>query len=288
MSTAGGIAGPDPRPDPFSRRREVAATSARSLLLTVLGEFVLPRGEPVWTQTVLDVLARLGVEEKSARQALARTAADGVVTSERVGRRVRWRLSEHGRRLLSEGAARIYAHGLPRPPWDGRWLVLVASVPEHQRQARHQLRTRLAWAGMGSPAAGVWVCPDPGRLTEVRTVVDELDVADGTYLFIGPYEGGVPRDELVGRAWDLAALAARYADFVTEIADTRPVDDDETLAAQVRLVDAWRRFPFLDPQLPPDLLPEHWAGRRAAEIFHDRRAAWGDAARRRFAELADA
>ena len=63
-------------PDPFSRRREVAATSARSLLLTVLGEIVLPAGTPVWTQTVLDLLATVGVEEKSARQALARTAAD--------------------------------------------------------------------------------------------------------------------------------------------------------------------------------------------------------------------
>ena len=31
-----------------------------------------------------------------------------------------------------------------------------------------------------------------------------------------------------------------------------PPTDVETLAAQVRLVDAWRRFPFLDPGLPDD------------------------------------
>ena len=116
--------------DAFSRRREVAATSARSLLLTVLGEFVLPRGEPVWTQALLDALGSVGVEEKSARQALARTAADDVVVSERAGRRVRWSLTASGERLLSEGAERIYAHGAHRPPWDGRWLVLVVSVPE--------------------------------------------------------------------------------------------------------------------------------------------------------------
>src|ERR687890_1902854 len=110
---------PEPRPEPFSRRREVAATSARSLLLTVLGEFVLPLDAPVWTQTVVDVLALVGVEEKSARQALARTATDGVVTSTRAGRRVHWSLSRSGRRLLTEGAARIYAHGAARPAWDG-------------------------------------------------------------------------------------------------------------------------------------------------------------------------
>ena len=35
--------------------------------------------------------------------------------------------------------------GTPRPPWDGRWLVLVVSVPEAQRALRHQLRTQLAY-----------------------------------------------------------------------------------------------------------------------------------------------
>jgi len=94
-----------------SRRRELGATSARSLLLTVLGEFVLPRPEPVWTQTLIDVLSELGVEQKSARQALARTAAEGLLGSDRSGRRVRWSLSASGRQLLTEGASRIYAFG---------------------------------------------------------------------------------------------------------------------------------------------------------------------------------
>src|SRR5215213_1969322 len=55
-----------------SRRREVGTASARSLLLTVLGEFVHPRGTPVWTATLVAALAELGIEEKSARQAIAR------------------------------------------------------------------------------------------------------------------------------------------------------------------------------------------------------------------------
>lgn len=279
-------AAPEPRPEPFSRRREVAATSARSLLLTVLGEFVLPLDAPVWTQTVVDVLALVGVEEKSARQALARTAADGVVTSTRAGRRVHWSLSGSGRRLLTEGAARIYAHGAARPAWDGRWLVLVASVPEQQRQLRHQLRTRLAWAGLGSPSAGVWVCPDPRRLPEVDTVLEEVGLADQAFVVVGDYHGGPPHAELVDRAWNLSELEARYEAFVEQFADHTPADDDAALAAQTRLVDAWRRFPFLDPQLPAELLPPRWAGGRAAEVFHSRHAAWGPAARRAFDRLA--
>ncbi|GAA4891398.1 PaaX family transcriptional regulator C-terminal domain-containing protein [Actinomycetospora straminea] len=270
---------PDARPDPFSRRREVAATSARSLLVTVLGELVLPRGTPVWTQTVVDVLGLVGVEEKSARQALARTAADGMLVSERVGRRVRWDLTPWGRDLLTEGAARIYAHGRTRTAWDGRWLVVVASVPEQQRARRHRLRTRLAWAGLGSPAAGMWVSPDTERLEEVREVLAEHGPADA-HVVTGEYHGELTAGELATRAWDLGDLEARYEEFVDRFAALEPAEDPATLAAQVRLVDAWRRFPFLDPGLPDALLPAPWVGHRAAEVFHGRHTAWADGALR--------
>jgi len=283
MSAAG-----DPRPEPLSRRREVSATSARSLLLTVLGEFVLPStgvDEPVWTQTLLDALGLVGVEEKSARQALARTATDAVVVSTRQGRRVRWSLSASGHRLLSEGAARIYGHGRPRPAWDGRWLVLVVSVPEAQRQLRHQLRTRLAWAGLGSPAPGVWVCPDVGRAADAHRVLSEVGLADAALTVIGETVGGMTPARLLAQAWDLTDLEVRYEDFVARFAELSPTDDAATLAAQIRLVDAWRRFPFLDPQLPVELLPERWAGGRAAELFHARHAAWRPTARRHWRAL---
>ena len=71
-------------------RREMRTDSARSLLMTLLGEYVLPRERAAWTSTFVEALSADGVEEKAARQALARTAAEGWITAERVGRRVRW------------------------------------------------------------------------------------------------------------------------------------------------------------------------------------------------------
>ena len=201
----------------LSRRRELGATSARSLLLTVLGEFVLPRPEPVWTQTLIDVLAELGVEQKSARQALARTAAEGLLASDRSGRRVRWSLSSSGRQLLTDGAARIYGFGTRTVAWDGRWLVLLVSVPESRRQLRHRLRTRLAWAGLGSPTPGVWVTPHPGKQDEVAQVIADLDLTEVTSSFVGPFGAiGAERD-VVAQAWDLAGIEAAYADFLDDV-----------------------------------------------------------------------
>lgn len=258
----------------LSRRRELGATSARSLLLTVLGEFVLPRPEPVWTQNLIDVLADLGVEQKSARQALARTAAEGLLESGRSGRRVRWSLSESGRRLLTEGAARIYGFGTRTEAWDGRWLVLLVSVPESRRQLRHRLRTRLAWAGLGSPTPGVWVTPDAAKQDEVARVIADLGLTAVSSSFVGPFGAiGAERD-VVAQAWDLAGIEAAYADFLTTFGSATPSTPTEVMAAQIHLVHAWRRFPFLDPSLPGELLPAEWAGARAAALFGALHARW--------------
>jgi phenylacetic acid degradation operon negative regulatory protein len=53
-------------------------------------------------------------------------------------------------------------------------------------------------------------------------------------------------------------------------------------------VHEWRRFPFLDPQLPSDLLPAGWLGTDAARLFHGRHAQWRDGAERHWARLGSA
>ena len=269
----------------LSRRHSISAGSARSLLLTVLGEFVLPSGKPVWTSTLLHVLRGLDVEEKSARQAIARTAGDGWISSERDGRRVRWALTPPGRRLLTEGTERIYSHGAKQPPWDGRWLIVMASVPETQRKLRHQLHTRLAWAGFGNPTAGMWVSPHPERESEVKQIMQDLGLDAAAFSFTGPFAGVGSERTLVERAWNLDEVAAHYEEFLDEFAGIRPEPGDPTLYAQVRLVHEWRRFPFLDPQLPDELLPPRWTGQRARALFDQQHAAWQQAARQRWAEL---
>ncbi len=272
----------------LSRRHNISPASARSLLLTVLGEFVLPSGRPVWTSTLLHVLVGLGVEEKSARQAIARTAADGWIASERDGRRVRWALTPPGCRLLTEGAERIYSFGAGGSHWDGRWLILMVSVPESQRKLRHQLHTRLAWAGFGNPTAGLWVSPHPEREAEAKQIMQDLGIDAAAFSFTGPFAGIGSERTLVDRAWDLAEVAARYENFLDEFAGMRPEPGDPMLLAQVRLVHEWRRFPFLDPQLPDELLPPEWIGKRAAALFHELHAAWHEGAQRRWGELAAA
>jgi len=228
----------------------------------------------VWTAALVDVLAALDVEEKSARQALARTATDGWIAASRDGRRTRWALTPAGRRLLSEGAERIYSFAAEGSSWDGRWLVLTVSVPEQSRKLRHLVRTRLAWAGFGSPVPGVWISASPAREAEAKQIFADLGLAEGLFSFVGPFAGIGSPAQLVAQAWDLAEVAAHYRAFIEVVGALAPSSALDFLVAQVRLVHEWRRMPFIDPQLPRPLLPPVWIGAEAVTLFHAQHAAW--------------
>jgi phenylacetic acid degradation operon negative regulatory protein len=254
----------------LSRRHAAGAASARGLLFTVLGEFVLPGGGWAWTSAFIEIFGRLGVEEKAIRQALARTAADGWIRPERVGRRTRWRLTPDGERLLTDGTERIYAFAGSQRDWDGSWLLVLARVPDTGRSARHRLRTRLHWAGLGSPAPGVWVTTHTERQDEVERVLRQAGVTDGQ-IFVAGHSGGGSLPALVAQAWDLPAIEQDYEAFLARFASPAAPDP---LVCLTELVHAWRRFPALDPGLPARLLPSRWSGARAARLFAARHAKW--------------
>ncbi|HEY8093682.1 MAG TPA: PaaX family transcriptional regulator C-terminal domain-containing protein, partial [Acidimicrobiales bacterium] len=268
-----------------STLRPRAGSSAKSILLTLLGELVLPRSGTAWTQSLVDALALLDIEEKNARQALLRLAHQGYIESERVGRRVRWRLTAPGRVLLTSGTERIYSFGLLGPAWDGRWLVVLCSVPERQRAKRHQLRSRLEFAGFGFLGASIAITPHADREALASSVLADLDLVEGAAVFRAEAGDLVPAADLLRRAWDLDALAQRYQEFLRSFPGRVARAPAAELAALVALVHAWRRFPFIDPEIPDELLPAHWVGRKAKGFFDERHARWTPGARLAFEQL---
>ena len=279
--TSSAVAAAEPTPT-LSRRHEAGAPSARGLLFTLLGEFVLPGGGTAWTSAVLAVFARLGIEEKTTRQALMRTAASGWLDPEKVGRRTRWRLTASAQKLLTEGAERIYSLTGPEENWDGRWLLVYARIPESDRRARHVVRSRLTWAGFGSLGGGLWISPHPDREAEATGVLREAGVAADAHVFVARRSGLADVQVMVASAWDLDAIEDRYQEFIEEFRATAPAD---VLARQVEIVHAWRRFPAIDPLLPHELLPARWSGLRAARLFADRHERWSGEAKQEWKRL---
>ena len=266
--------------DDVLRRRSVGAPAARSTLLTVLGEYLLPRPDGAWQEALIGSLRLLGFTLSAARQAVVRSAREGWLQGERVGRLSRMRLTPSSAELLRDGARRIYGFGAP-VSWDGRWLLLVLRVPEPRRELRHKLTTQLAWAGLGSLGGGLWITPHVDR--EARVSVEEPAQMLSFRAELGALGG---TEKVIAEAWDLPALREHYEQFVTDFVRLRPRGGAAAFAAQTALVHAWRRFPFIDPDLPDDLLPGDWPRKQAYELFLDRHEKWAPAAQEHFDTLA--
>jgi phenylacetic acid degradation operon negative regulatory protein len=244
------------------------------LLLTVLGEFVLADGGQAWTSTLIEALSTLGVEPRTSRQAIARTAAAGLLRSERSGRQVCWALTPAATRLLTEGAARIYQFGVREEEWDGRWLVVLASVPETNRHLRYRLRVGLEWQGFAALAAGVWICPWVEREAAAVAVLSNVGLVGDAVSFraIAGEVGAL--EERVSAVWELDEVAGEYRAFIETTEAKAPVTGADAFVALATLVHDWRHFPAADPALPARLLPQNWPARAAARLFHDCHDRW--------------
>jgi len=262
-----------------------AYPSARSLLFTILADVVYRDPQPVWTASLLYVLKQAGFSEQASRQAIARGAAAGWMTGERVGRETRWTLTKTLTRVFDEGVPRVYGFASGRQDWDGRWLVLMISIPQEQRSVRKRLYAALRWAGLGNPMPGLWLTPHTERLDEVQRVVGDLELTGSTVSVVGePGAIGLGEAAIVQRAWDLDAVAASYQELLARFEGMQPPAGDPVLLAHLELTGALRHFPYVDPQLPEAILPE-WIGRDATSRLQELVSDWSEAAHARWQEI---
>jgi phenylacetic acid degradation operon negative regulatory protein len=312
-----------PASDPLSAQ-------PRALIVTIYGLYARHPSGWLSISALIRLMAELGADEPAVRSAISRLKQRGLVeqrrapgtaggsggSSPRVGTAggsggsspragtaggsggsspragtVGYALTDRGRAIMAEGDLRIF-----RPPRarsaDG-WLLAVFSVPEDQRSRRHALRSRLAWLGFGSVAAGVWIAP-----AQLRAETAGVLAADGLAGYVSLFQAdylsfGDVRDQ-VRRWWDLDKLERLYQSFIDAAAPVLAQWEDygapaggngQAFADYVRVLTAWRRLPFLDPGLPPELLPADWHGVRAAELFARLRALLGERAGEYVAEV---
>jgi phenylacetic acid degradation operon negative regulatory protein len=258
-----------------SRRYEAGAGGVRGMMTTILGEFANRTRQPTPSSALIDVLGRLGVGEKTSRQALLRAAKDGWFVAVRAGRQTLWQLTPAFEQFLNGGEAKIYGFVAVQRDWDRRWLLVLARVAEDNRAGRHLLETRLSWAGFGNPAPGVWISTYTDRAKEAEQVLREAGVRKGAQIFLAEHLAGDELSTLIDQAWDFQTLQYEYEAFLAEFT-SHPTDDP--LLRQLRLVHAWRRFRLVDPTLPKELLPTGWSGLRAAKLFHRQHEKWRPAA----------
>lgn len=258
-----------------SRLRERMASRTQDLLFTLYGDYIRHRGGEAWTGSLIELMGCLGISPQAVRSTLSRMSRKGWLAGRRVGRYSFYRLTPKSVKLLTEGAQRIFN---PRSePWDGRWHILAYSIPERQRHLRHRLREQLMWLGYGQLGHGVLIFPrDLG--SEVEEVLDTLNVRQYVDIFTAEHEGFTSNEDIIARCWNLDGLNACYAEFIATyrpglerymslVAEGQDPDACECFVQRFMLVHEYRTFPYVDPNLPAELLPPDWLGGEATWVF---------------------
>jgi len=244
---------------------------AGSLIITVFGDAILPRGGIVWIGSLIRVLSDFGINERLVRTSVFRLTRDDWLVVDPVGRRSYYGLSSDGAKKFELATLRIY--GDPRQIWSGDWcLVLLEGLAAEQKEV---LRKEFGWLGFGAISTNVLAHPTPD-VADMEATLKRSGVERQLVIMHGTSLGGKQDDAmraLVRKSWNLDELDSRYGSFVQQF---RPVFRaaqesgriERRLAFHIRtlLIQQYRRILLRDPLLPAELLPAGWNGTAAYQL----------------------
>jgi phenylacetic acid degradation operon negative regulatory protein len=236
-------------------KREPSRTG--SIVITLFGDAIVPRGGSVWLGTLLEFFRALDIDSGVVRTAMSRLAANGWLERERVGRNSFYRLVKKGRQTFDAATKHIYDS--QASDWTGRFELLLIGRAEDRDASREALRN----AGFGSPLPGVWVAPSGVPIPEEAASAIRLEVSA---------EDDSGR-RLLSESWPLDRTADAYLKFMKTFEPLRGwigrrarLSDLEAFTARILLIHYYRRVVLRDPLLPAVLLPADWPGRAAREL----------------------
>jgi phenylacetic acid degradation operon negative regulatory protein len=246
-------------PQPLARiieqlKREPSRTG--SIVITVFGDAIVPRGGSVWLGTLLEFFKGIDIDSGVVRTAMSRLATDGWLERSKVGRNSFYRLVKKGQQTFDVATAHIYDP--PPLDWTGRFELLLIPASEDRDAAREALKN----AGFGSPLPGVWVAPSG--------VPVPAEAASAIRLEISAEDDSGRR--LLSQSWPLDRTADAYAKFIKTFEPLRAwmsreaLSDADAFTARILLIHHYRRVVLRDPLLPSALLPVDWPGRAGRSL----------------------
>ena len=242
---------------------------AGSLITTVFGDAIAPRGGTVWLGSLIRAMADFGINERLVRTSVFRLVKDGWLESQLIGRRSYYSLTHDGRERFEQATHRIY--GEPLENWDGHWCLLLLSALD--TPTKDKVRKECGWLGFGPMSANVLAHPSP-NLADLDVTLRRLAVEQSAVVLSGQtIRGDGAMRELAITCWNLEEIDARYADFVKRF---RPVYEalsvDPAIAekpaflVRTLLIQEYRKILLRDPWLPAALLPGSWHGSAAYQL----------------------
>ncbi len=250
--------------------------NTRSMIFTLYGDYIRHFGNKIWIGSLIRLLNEFGHNDQAVRAAISRMNKQGWVQSEKQGNKSYYFLTDRGVKRMEEAANRIFK--LKPEQWDGKWRMLMYTIPEEIRSIRDELRKELVWSGFGSMSNSCWISPNKLE-KQVEDLIEKYEIKEYVDFFIATYDGPHENSRVVDKSWNLEEINEKYQEFITEysqkyiIAKSKIQKDDmtdaECFVERTKLVHEYRKFLFVDPGLPEELLPAQWLGGHAASLFSD-------------------
>ncbi|MFZ3172401.1 MAG: PaaX family transcriptional regulator C-terminal domain-containing protein [Carboxydocellales bacterium] len=250
----------------------------QSMLFTLMGDYIRYHKDKFPAVVIIKMMKELGYSESSVRSALSRLCQNNWLKNEHEGRKSYYWLTKQSEVLLEQGYRRIF-HLQQIGQWDGIWYIVNLSIPEKHRNLRVQLRKELTWNGFGTLAHGCLISPYDS-FNEVDSIVNRLQANEYVHFFKANYQGFLSHMELVMRCWELEKINDSYKTFLSQyekryhqkkkqLESKSYINVVEYFVERVNLIHGYRRFPFQDPGLPPELLPKEWLGFKVAALLKE-------------------
>ncbi len=250
--------------------------NTRSMIFTLYGDYISHYGSKIWIGSLIRLLNEFGHNDQSVRAAISRMNKQGWVQAEKIGNKSYYSLTPRGQKRIDEAGKRIFK--LKPEEWDGKWRILMYTIPEEIRNVRDELRKELIWSGFGSMSNSFWISAN-NLDRQVRDLIEKYEIEQYVDFFVAEYKGPHENLRLVEKSWDLKEINAKYQEFISEYSQKYIIDknkiqkgsmsDAECFVERTKLVHEYRKFLFFDPGLPEELLPEKWLGSHAAALFSE-------------------
>lgn len=224
-----------------------------SLIVTLFGDAVLPRGGSISAMSLAQVMDAMGMGAGAVRTAISRLAADGWIERRRQGRVSFYRLSARHQAQFDEAAQRIYARpaaGARRAGPAGqamRWAIVA--LPREGNAVAQPI----------TPAAGLMELSRGWYLADLETaplLPEEAAIFEGKFgrcpdwlmQMLAPHEQAEAMRRLIGV----------FAPLAERLASGWEPDPLDALALRILLIHDWRRIVLRLNPMTAGLQPEGW------------------------------